>query len=86
MEFVRDQRGAMEIVSGKVRPKISAMAEDRALLREAILSLLQIHKSGLNQPLNDRKIIAVETPNRSIPFAVSNGPSNFQEGDIITSP
>ena len=38
MEFVRDQRGAMEIVGGKVRPKISAMAEDRALLREAILS------------------------------------------------
>jgi hypothetical protein len=32
------------------------------------------------------KIIAVETPNRSVPFAVSSGPSNLQEGVMMKSP
>jgi hypothetical protein len=32
------------------------------------------------------KIIAVETPNRSIPFAVSSGPNSLQDGDIRKSP
>ena len=32
------------------------------------------------------KIIAIETPNSSIPFAVSSVPSNLQERDMITSP
>jgi len=32
------------------------------------------------------KIIAVETPNMSIPSAASSGPSKLQDGDISTSP
>ena len=32
------------------------------------------------------KIIAVETPNISIPSAASNGPNNFQELDMTISP
>src|ERR1700720_3233632 len=31
------------------------------------------------------KIIAVETPNGSVPFVVSSGPSNLQEGVIMRS-
>ena len=38
LEFVRDQRGAIEIVSGKVRHKIRAIPEDRAVLGQTILS------------------------------------------------
>jgi hypothetical protein len=32
------------------------------------------------------KMIAVETPNMSIPFAASSGPSNLHDGVITTSP
>jgi hypothetical protein len=32
------------------------------------------------------KIIAVETPKSSVPFAVSRGPDNLEEGVMMRSP
>jgi len=53
--------------------------------RHIFQSLRSLNLTCINHSMT-AKTIAVETPNRSIPFDVSSGPNSLQEGDIMRSP
>ena len=81
-----------QIVSASAfSPAFSAkgIASDSAnrvlVLREIFQPLRSVNLASISQIMT-AKIVAVETPNRSIPFAVSSGPNNLQEGVMMKSP